>query len=75
MELTQFDRLEEKIQRLLDIHAAGKKKNEELLELIEQKDQDINRLKQELESASQNKERIGDRIETLLRKIEDLGSL
>ena len=75
MELTQFDRLEEKIQRLIDIHAAAKKKNEELLDLIAQKDQDISRLKQELESATQSKERIGDRIETLLRKIEDLGSL
>lgn len=75
MELTQFERLEEKVEELVDALAAAKKKNEELLVIIEQKDRDIHRLSNDLESINQDRRSIGERVEALLNKIENLGSL
>ena len=75
MELTQFERLEEKIEELVDTLATAKKKNEELLAIIEQKDRDIHRLSNDLEAINQDRKRVGDRVEALLNKIENLGNL
>ena len=75
MELTQFERLEEKIEELVDTLATAKKKNEELLAIIEQKDRDIHRLSNDLEAINQDRKRIGDRVDALLNKIENLGNL
>ena len=75
MELTQFERLEEKIEELVDTLATAKRKNEELLAIIEQKDRDIHRLNNDLEAINQDRKRIGDRVDALLNKIENLGNL
>jgi FtsZ-binding cell division protein ZapB len=75
MELTQFERLEEKIEELVDTLSTAKRKNEELLAIIEEKDRDIHRLNNDLEAINQDRKRIGDRVEALLNKIENLGNL
>ncbi len=75
MELSRFEKLEEKIEELITIHTATKRKNEELLEIIARKDEDIERLSRENQEASEEKNRVSERIEALLEKIDKLGAV
>jgi len=75
MELEQFESLEGKIEGLINSYSKLKQKNEELLEVIARKDEDIHRLREELEKANLERGRIGERIEALLSKIDGLGPI
>ena len=75
MELARFEQLEAKIQELISLHAANRKKNEELLEIIAQKDQDMERLKRELETVLEERKRISERVDALIGRIDELDVL
>lgn len=72
MELQEFDRLEAKIDHLLTTFASLLKKNEELLQIIAEKDGNITSLETRISELTQEKETVGRRIGELLNKFESL---
>ena len=72
MELQEFDRLEAKIDDLLTKSASLLEKNEELLQIIAEKDGNIARLEARLSDLTQEKETVSRRIGELLNKFESL---
>ena len=72
MEMQEFDRLEAKIDDLLTKFASLLKKNEELLQIIAEKDGNIAKLELRLSEMTQEKETVSHRIGELLNKFESL---
>jgi len=75
MELKHFERLEAKVQELINACSSAKQENERLREVIAQKDGDISALREKLENASKDRSLITERVEALLNKIENLDSM
>lgn len=73
MELSQFDTLETKIEKLLRQCASLKKEKRELVNLLEAKDKEIKKLHREIEGLKEQRGIIGARVDTLLSKLEEIG--
>jgi len=73
MELSQFDTLETKIEKLLRQCASLKKEKSELVNLLEAKDKEIKELHREIEGLKEQRGIIGARVDTLLSKLEEIG--
>jgi len=73
MELSQFDALETKIEKLLHQCISLKKEKSELVNLLEAKDKEIKELHREIEGLKEQRGIIGATVDTLLDKLEEIG--
>ncbi len=72
-ELSQFNTLETKIEKLLLECASLRKEKAELANLLEIKNKEIQELQKKIEGLKEQRGVIGARIEGLLNKLEEVG--
>jgi cell division protein ZapB len=70
MEVTAFNRLEQKIEELLNRLAALKDENADLRGALSQKEESLNSLGQQVNSLEQERDEVRGRIEHLVQKLE-----
>ncbi len=70
MEVTAFNRLEEKIEELLNRLAALKEENADLRAALNQKEETLSELGQRVHSLEQEREEVRGRIEHLVQRLE-----
>ncbi len=70
MEVTAFNRLEQKIEELLNRLAALKDENADLRAALNQKEESLNDLGQRVHSLEQERDDVRGRIEQLVQKLE-----
>jgi predicted nucleic acid-binding Zn-ribbon protein len=70
MEVTAFNRLEQKIEDLLNRLAALKDENADLRTALEQKEASLNDLGQQVQTLEQERDDVRGRIEQLVLKLE-----
>lgn len=70
MEVTAFNRLEQKIEELLNRLAALKDENADLRAALSQKEENLNGLGQQVHSLEQERDEVRGRIEQLVQKLE-----
>ena len=73
MELSKFEKLEEKIKSLIEDHAALRKRNQELDALLKRKDSELEGANSELRKLLEERDAIRTKVDTLLDTLKDVG--
>lgn len=72
MEIEAFERLEQKIEALITRVETLRRQNQDLQQAVEQKDQELNEVKELLSIQDSERDQVRLRLEALVEKIESV---
>lgn len=70
--LGRFDRLEERIIRLLEANSSISAENKTMRELLAARDREVARLMEKIEKLGKEKEAVKEKVDTLLKRLDSL---
>lgn len=72
MEFVKFKELEERINKVLEEKAALKKRGSELEELLKNKDNELEEVKNKLKGLQEERETVRSKVDSLLDLLQDI---
>jgi len=72
LEFVKFTELEERIKRILEEKAVLKTRNEELAELLGNKEKELEELNKKLKGLQEEKETVRTKVDSLLELLQDI---